>query len=143
MEEAIPTDAGLTFEKVWLLMKENEHKFEKWRLEAEKACELDRKEAEEKRELEWREADERFEKRMQEQYEKTNAIIGRLGNRIGDFVEGLVCPGLVRLFNERGIPLGQTAQYLPDPGARARRRWRLIWLASTGMRWWWSRSRAS
>ena len=30
MEEAIPTDAGLTFEKVWLLMKENEHKFEKW-----------------------------------------------------------------------------------------------------------------
>ena len=56
MEEAIPTDAGLTFEKVWLLMKENEHKFEKWRLEAEKAHELDRKEAEEKRELEWREA---------------------------------------------------------------------------------------
>ena len=50
---------------------------------------------------------------MQEQYEKTNAIIGRLGNRIGDFVEGLVRPGLVRLFNERGIPLGQTAQYLP------------------------------
>jgi hypothetical protein len=75
--------------------------------------------AEEKRELEWREADERFEKRMQEQYEKTNAIIGRLGNRIGDFVEGLVRPGLVRLFNERGIPLGQTAQYLPVP-ARGR-----------------------
>ena len=119
MEEAIPTDAGLTFEKVWLLMKENEHKFEKWRLEAEKARELDRKEAEEKRELEWREADERFEKRMQEQYEKTNAIIGRLGNRIGDFVEGLVRPGLVQLFNERGIPLGQTAQYLPVP-ARGR-----------------------
>ena len=119
MEEAIPTDAGLTFEKVWLLMKENEHKFEKWRLEAEKARELDRKESEEERELEWREADERFEKRMQEQYEKTNAIIGRLGNRIGDFVEGLVRPGLVRLFNERGIPLGQTAQYLPVP-ARGR-----------------------
>ena len=75
--------------------------------------------AEEKRELEWREADERFEKRMQEQYEKTNAIIGRLGNRIGDFVEGLVRPGLMRLFNERGIPLGQTAQYLPVP-ARGR-----------------------
>ena len=75
--------------------------------------------AEEKRELEWREADERFEKRMQEQYEKSNAIIGRLGNRIGDFVEGLVRPGLVRLFNERGIPLGQTAQYLPVP-ARGR-----------------------
>jgi hypothetical protein len=75
--------------------------------------------AEEKRELEWRKADERFEKRMQEQYEKTNAIIGRLGNRIGDFVEGLVRPGLMRLFNERGIPLGQTAQYLPVP-ARGR-----------------------
>ena len=75
--------------------------------------------AEEKRELEWRKADDRFEKRMQEQYEKTNAIIGRLGNRIGDFVEGLVRPGLMRLFNERGIPLGQTAQYLPVP-ARGR-----------------------
>jgi hypothetical protein len=49
--------------------------------------------AEEKRELEWREADERFEKRMQEQYEKTNAIIGRLGNRIGDFVEGFGASG--------------------------------------------------
>ncbi len=49
---------------------------------------------------------------MQEQYEKTNAIIGRLGNRIGDFVESLVRPGVVRLFNERGIPIGQTAQNL-------------------------------
>jgi hypothetical protein len=39
-----------------------------------------------------------------EQYEETNAIIGRLGNRVGDFVEGLVRPGLMRLFNERGHP---------------------------------------
>jgi len=33
----------------------------------------------------------------------TRAEIGRLGNRLGDFVEGLIKPSLVQLFQHRGI----------------------------------------
>jgi hypothetical protein len=33
---------------------------------------------------------------------------GDLGNRLGEFVEGMVRPGLVRLFRERGLELQQT-----------------------------------
>jgi hypothetical protein len=36
--------------------------------------------------------------RLDEQIEETNRIIGRLGNKLGEFVEGLVRPGLVRRF---------------------------------------------
>lgn len=32
--------------------------------------------------------------RLDEQIEETNRIIGRLGNKLGEFVEGLVRPGL-------------------------------------------------
>jgi hypothetical protein len=34
--------------------------------------------------------------------------IGGLGNRLGEFVEGVVRPGLVRLFQERGIDVHRT-----------------------------------
>ena len=34
--------------------------------------------------------------------------IGGLGNRLGEFVEGVVRPGLVRLFRERGIDVRET-----------------------------------
>ena len=36
------------------------------------------------------------------------AQIGGLGNRLGEFVEGVVRPGLVRLFQERGIGVHRT-----------------------------------
>ena len=35
--------------------------------------------------------------------EKVSAMIGRLGNKLGDFVEEMVRPAAVRLFRERGI----------------------------------------
>ena len=38
--------------------------------------------------------------------------IGGLGNRLGEFVEGMVRPGLVRLFKERGIDLNLTIRDL-------------------------------
>jgi len=38
--------------------------------------------------------------------------IGGLGNRLGDFVEGVVRPGLVRLFRERGLEVRQTLRDL-------------------------------
>jgi hypothetical protein len=34
--------------------------------------------------------------------------IGGLGNRLGEFVEGVVRPGLVRLFRERGVDVRET-----------------------------------
>ena len=37
-----------------------------------------------------------------------DAQIGGLGNRLGEFVEGVVRPGLVRLFRERGIDVRET-----------------------------------
>jgi hypothetical protein len=38
--------------------------------------------------------------------------IGHLGNRLGEFVEGVVRPGLVRLFRERGLHVQQTLRDL-------------------------------
>jgi hypothetical protein len=40
------------------------------------------------------------------------AQIGGLGNRLGEFVEGVVRPGLVRLFREKGIEVHQTLRDL-------------------------------
>lgn len=41
---------------------------------------------------------------------ETSRQIGALGNRWGQFVEGLVAPAALRMFTERGIPLEETAQ---------------------------------
>lgn len=41
---------------------------------------------------------------------KTNAIIGRLGNRLGEFVQEAVRPSVVRLFRERGIDVHEVYQ---------------------------------
>jgi hypothetical protein len=38
--------------------------------------------------------------------------IGHLGNRLGEFVEGVVRPGLVRLFREAGVDVRETHQDL-------------------------------
>jgi len=38
--------------------------------------------------------------------------IGGLGNRLGEFVEGIVRPGLVRMFREKGIEVHQTLRDL-------------------------------
>ena len=41
---------------------------------------------------------------------ETSRQIGALGNKWGQFVEGLVAPAALRMFTERGIPLDETAQ---------------------------------
>jgi len=38
--------------------------------------------------------------------------IGGLGNRLGEFVEGIVRPGLVRLFRDKGVDVHQTLRDL-------------------------------
>lgn len=60
------------------------------------------------------EADRRFretERILKEQSKKTDEQIGRLGNRLGEFVEWQVRPAVVRLFQERGIDVHE---FLPD-----------------------------
>ncbi len=60
------------------------------------------------------EADRRFretERLLKQQSKKTDEQIGRLGNRLGEFVEWQVRPAVVRLFQERGIDVHE---FLPD-----------------------------
>lgn len=50
------------------------------------------------------------ERKFQEGYDKVLASIGRLGNRLGDFIEDAVRPAAVRLFRERGIDVHEVYQ---------------------------------
>ena len=87
---------------------------------AEQSKETDRRIAESRAEADRRmqEADQRIaesraetERRMQEtdrRMRETDIKLGRLGNRLGEFVEGAVRPGLVRLFRERGLDVHRT-----------------------------------
>jgi len=60
------------------------------------------------------ETDRRFqetERLLKEQSKKTDEQIGKLGNRLGEFVEWQVRPAIVRLFQDRGIDVHE---FLPD-----------------------------
>ncbi|MBL1211258.1 MAG: hypothetical protein FWJ34_16775, partial [Geminocystis sp. GBBB08] len=101
-----------TSEEVWQLLKElieaqketekgfqeiKERFAETDRLLKENAEEADRRSAE---------TDRRFretERLLKEQSKKTDEQIGKLGNRLGEFVEWQVRPAVVRLFQEKGI----------------------------------------
>ncbi len=63
-------------------------------------------EAQKKTEQGFQEIKERFaetERLLKEQSRKTDEQIGKLGNRLGEFVEWQIRPAAVRLFKERGI----------------------------------------
>jgi exonuclease VII large subunit len=75
-----------TLEEIWGLFRETDRLMKQYAQEAERrAQELDRKFQETERIV-----------------QETNKAIGRLGNRLGDFVEGFVAPAAARLFQERG-----------------------------------------
>jgi hypothetical protein len=105
------------------------HFFAQWReenkLEAEKraaetkAAEEKRaaetKAAEEKRAAETKARDAKAERGMQ----ALRTELGKLGNRLGDFVQEMVRPAAVRLFQERGLPVHRilpNMQYRSDDG---------------------------
>lgn len=80
-----------TLDDIWLLFKETDRQ----RKETDLLIEAQSK---------------RFEERMEASQAKfdrdiaaVNASIGRLGNRLGEFVEEMVKPSVVRLFQERGV----------------------------------------
>jgi len=80
---------------------------------AEQSKENDRRLAESRAENERRLAESGAEtdRRMREtdrELAEVSHQLGGLGNRLGEFVEGVVRPGLVRLFRERGIDVRRT-----------------------------------
>lgn len=83
-----------TFDDIWRLFQETRLQFQETeRFLKEQAQETDRR---------FQETD----RRSQETDRKIKEVtlnIGRLGNKLGDFVEEMVRPAAVRLFQERGI----------------------------------------
>lgn len=64
---------------------------------------------------------------------EVTTAIGRLGNRLGEFVEEMVRPAAVRLFQARGIVVHQVF-----PRAYAERDGATRWKSTC---WWWSTAR--
>jgi hypothetical protein len=98
-----PSGPAPTFDDVWRMFQETNTRFQ----------ETDRQ---------FQETDRQFkatERLMKERAAETDRIVkdlsksvGALGNRLGDFVEGLVKPGLVRLFQEQGLTVHRSMQNL-------------------------------
>jgi len=93
-------DPAPTLSDVWRLFQETDRKFQETeRLFKELSEATERQFQETSRELkEYARAAEQRSKVLDKQ-------LGELGNRLGEFVEGLVAPGAVRLFQARGIPV--------------------------------------
>lgn len=102
----------LTFEGVWASLQEIAKRFqESERLMQKSSMETDRKFQESERRFQEterliKESDMETNRQLQETrqlVDKVSRDIGNLGNRLGEFVEYMVKPAVVRLFQERGI----------------------------------------
>ncbi|RMH87534.1 MAG: DUF3782 domain-containing protein, partial [Calditrichaeota bacterium] len=88
-----------SIQEIWEMFKETDQKFK----------ETDRR---------FKETDRRFketEKRFREtdkKIERVSAIVGDLGGKWGQFVEGLVVPTVKELFQERGIPVERVYRHI-------------------------------
>jgi hypothetical protein len=116
-----------TSEEVWALLrdliqsqqetdrkfKETDHKFaetdRKFKETDRKFAETDRKFKETDRKF--AETDRKF-KETDRRFQKLTELIGRQGNRLGEFVQEMVRPAIIRLFRERGLPVHQVAPNL-------------------------------
>lgn len=104
-----------TSEEVWRILGEL--------AEAQKETERRFRETDERLDQRFRETDQIMKQRFQEterlmrrQNQQFNEQLGKLGNRLGEFVEWQVRPVVVRLFQERGIAVHEFY-----PGASAQR----------------------
>ncbi|MCX8017107.1 MAG: hypothetical protein N2690_04290 [Rhodocyclaceae bacterium] len=61
---------------------------------------------------ELRESSKQSSKEADRQIKALRQELGRLGNRLGDFVEGFVEPAVVKLFRGRGLPVHQVVRRL-------------------------------
>ncbi|WP_026223606.1 hypothetical protein [Methylosarcina fibrata] len=105
-----------TLDDIWQLFKESDRKFREMAEETKQQFrETDRKfrEMVEERKQESLETDRKLREISRETDRKIREVsesIGRLGNKLGDFVEGMVRPAAVRLFRERGIDVHEVHQ---------------------------------
>ena len=126
----IYTDPAPSLEDVWRLFRETDQRIEKMSQEARlssQALEQQFRETDQRIEKMIRETDRKFQetdRKFQETDRKiqetdrlidklskeTNKKIGDLGGRIGNFVEGVLAPGIERLFQERGIEVTGTSR---------------------------------
>ena len=84
----------VTFDDVWRMFQETDLKFK----------ETDRRFKE--TDLKFKETDLKF-KETDRKIEKVSKLVGNLGSRWGEFVEGLVAPSCIAMFTERGIPVDE------------------------------------
>jgi hypothetical protein len=83
-------------EEIWALFRETDRKFQQASQElTQRFTETDRKMQETDRQI-----------------QALKELIGRQGNRLGDFVQEMVRPAVVRLLRERGLPVHQVAPNL-------------------------------
>jgi len=107
-----------TADEVWQLLGELiQSQKETERLLQEQSQESDRHFQETERLLQeqFQESDRRFretERVMKEQNRRVDEQLGKLGNRLGEFVEWQVRPAAVRLFKERGIDVTELSSDL-------------------------------
>jgi hypothetical protein len=112
------------FEDVWRMFQESDRKFREMSQETshclrEISQETDRKFREMSQETDRRlremsqETDRQIRQMSQEnslRFKQASLAIGKLGNRLGDFIEDAVRPSAVRLFRERGIEVHEVHQ---------------------------------
>jgi hypothetical protein len=88
--------ANPTLDDIWKLFQETD---KRWQETDKRWQETDR------RFQQMREESEKQDKKLTEKIEKVSTDLGRLGNRLGEFIEEMVYPAAVRLFQERGIDI--------------------------------------
>ncbi len=106
MAEATERQAhSAEIKEIWKLFKETDKKFKKTE---ERFKETERILSEKFKETE-RILSEKFTESA-EQFKETRALVNSLTGKWGKFVEGLVAPGAIRMFRERGVKIEQTYQ---------------------------------
>ena len=91
---------AVTFDDVWKMFQETDRKFQEMvREDRERRVETDRTFQEMSAET-----DRQF-KATDIKIKEVSTLVGNLGGRWGEFVEGLVAPACETLFAQRGIPV--------------------------------------
>jgi len=100
-----PQEMEKTIQEVWTLFRETDRKFRATdKLLSEKFQETDRK---------FQETEKLLARKSQEtdnEIQRVSANVDKLAGKWGRFVEGLVVPGILRLFGERGIEIEKVFQ---------------------------------
>ena len=115
----IATQKPVTFDDIMRFFAESRASFQEemrqWREENARETRA----AEEKRAAEARAAEEKRAAKSEKEMKALRTELGKLGNRLGDFVQEMVRPAAVRLFQERGLPVHRilpNMQYRSDDG---------------------------